>query len=79
MKHSVYQLADAYETTVDIISEIFDEAHEKLKAYAEQNGYDCTIHVDEGEVYLENNNSDFFEEDVQTIFDEFVSQLLCEL
>jgi len=73
---NIYQLADAHGTTWDTIIDIYDAAQTKLQDYAEANGYDCTIIVFDGEVYLEGNESDWFESEAQCLFDNYLSEML---
>lgn len=50
-----------------------DYAQEQLIAYAKEQGYDVEITVEEGEVYLNGESSEWFEENAQTMFDDFFS------
>ena len=75
----VQELTDSFKVEYFEITEIFDQAHEKLKTYAEENEINCEITIEEGEVYLKDNTSTFFEEEAQTIFDNYVSELLEDL
>ena len=79
MESSISNLAVNYNTDIFSIIEAYDNAHEQLIKYALEHGYNCTISVHEGEVYLENNGSKWFEDNVQRLFDEFLIHILNNL
>ena len=69
---NVYELnpeLKAYE-----IDECSNFAQEKLIAYAEEQACDVEITVENGEVYLRGESSEFFEDNAQVLFDEYFAE-----
>ena len=71
-----FDMADSLEISTDELSEKFDKAHDKLRAYANENGYKYNVSVENGEVELEftgndGEESNSFVDDAQALFDQF--------
>lgn len=69
-------LADTYNISTYELSDLFDKAHEMLNEYILKEGYKYTVTIDNGEVYYrfigeEGEQSEWFEENVQALFDNF--------